>query len=94
MMAMRCVPPCVIEVGDDPEPGIGARIRSARELRSCTQAALARALRVDVGLLWKWEHSRRTPRLARLITISRVLGVRIDWLALGLGQMARRHVRS
>jgi len=90
----RDVPPCVIADGDDPAPGIGSRIRSARELRSCSQAALARALRVDPGLLWKWEHSRRTPGLAMMIAISRVLSVRIDWLALGLGPMARSRTHS
>jgi len=95
-MAMRSkdAPAYVVEDDDDPEPGLGARIRSARQLRNFSQVALARAMRVDQGLLWKWEHGKRTPRLAKLIAISRILDVRLDWLALALGPMTRPRTRT
>lgn len=74
---------------------LGDRIRLARLARGISQAALAKQLDVQQGLLWKWEKNRRNPRVPTLMRISEILDVSTDFLLRGItknsGLPARFH---
>lgn len=65
---------------------IGGRIHYARIRKGWTQAALAKhAGRADGFQVSRWETNKTTP--ANIRGLATTLGVRVDWLLLGTGEM-------
>lgn len=67
--------------------GIGRRIRQARERRRMTQDELAKALGVTRGAVSGWELERWTVDARHLPSLARALGVDLDWLVTGRGEI-------
>ncbi len=59
---------------------LGQRIRSRRERLGLKQLDIANALQVSPQAVSKWERGENSPDIAILGTLSRLLGVSIDWL--------------
>jgi transcriptional regulator with XRE-family HTH domain len=69
-------------------PGLGARIRQARDLHQWSQPDLAAEVgetggRLDPREVSRWELDLATPGALSLLGLSRALGVSIDWLITG-----------
>lgn len=63
------------------------RLRRARRLASISQASLAQAVGISPSAVAQWEQIDGTlPGLAHLVTVARVTGVSMDWLATGAGR--------
>lgn len=72
----------------EPDTGIAARIREAREALEWSQADLAHRLGVTQDTIRGWEAAEREPRSNRLVTMAGVLGVSAHWLLDGSEQFA------
>ncbi len=59
---------------------LGQRIRFRREHLGLKQLDIANALQVSPQAVSKWERGENSPDIAILGTLSRLLGVSIDWL--------------
>lgn len=68
---------------------VGARIKEAREAKGLTQAGLGSRLDppVDQTYVSRWEKGKVTPRGSIRIQIADALGVDVEWLRTGQGQM-------
>jgi transcriptional regulator with XRE-family HTH domain len=60
------------------------RIRAARNEKSLSLNAFAKALGVTSTCTWNWEHENTTPRGPMLAKIAKVLDVDLAYLAAGL----------
>lgn len=68
------------------------RIRTARnELTSLSQPALAKIMGVSPGAVGQWETTGKIKN-DNLLKLAEVLGVNIDWLSRGRGEMAQRDI--
>ena len=61
----------------------GLRLKEAREAAGLTGYRLAKMMDVQAASVHHWEHGRSYPRIDKLILISELLKVSIDWLLLG-----------
>ncbi len=59
---------------------IGEILAALRKEHGLTQGELARILNVTPGAISNYEHNRRQPKLAHLITLSRLYHVSVDFL--------------
>lgn len=59
---------------------VGRRLRERRELRSLTQADVARALGISPQAVSKWERGENAPDIALLCDLSRLLDTSVDWI--------------
>lgn len=62
----------------------GLRLKEARKRKSITQYKLAQILNIDCPNVCYWEQGRSYPRIDKLILISELLEVSIDWLLKGV----------
>ena len=62
---------------------LGSRIASLRQRKGMTQAELAAELAVTPAALGAYEQGRRAPSAEMLVTLSRTLGVSVDYLLTG-----------
>lgn len=63
------------------------RIRSARRHARLNQLTLAAKIGIDRSAVSHWECGHDFPSSANLLALADILGVRIEWLAHGLGEM-------
>jgi transcriptional regulator with XRE-family HTH domain/Zn-dependent peptidase ImmA (M78 family) len=61
-------------------PGLGSRLRQARELAGFTQHEAADATGVAREVISYWENDRRVPSYAQLVRVAEALGVSVDYL--------------
>jgi transcriptional regulator with XRE-family HTH domain len=61
-------------------PGLGRRIKQAREARDLTQQQLADQIGTYFSQVSDWERDSRPPRADYLVAIARTLEVSLDWL--------------
>lgn len=73
------------ELENDRE-GFRKRLREAVELRGLSQAELARRLAVRRATVGEWLNHGRLPGGAIMLALPPLLGVRADWLLLGVGE--------
>jgi len=67
---------------------VGCRIRRARRINGWTQERLATSLGVTASAVGHWERpDGHSPSSENLIEIARHLSVRVEWLAVGRGEM-------
>lgn len=68
----------------DPNPATktlsGGRLRELREHAGLSQVELARSLDVDKTVISRWESGERKPSLDQQLSLSRVLGITLDYL--------------
>jgi transcriptional regulator with XRE-family HTH domain len=60
---------------------LSARLREARDLAGYTQEQVAETL--DMGSadpVWQWETGRQAPMIDRLVHLSRLYGISVDWV--------------
>ena len=69
-----------VEDLDDVLAGVGPRLRSLRQRRGATLAALSEATGVSVSTLSRLESGRRRPTLELLLPLARAHGVQLDEL--------------
>ena len=62
---------------------LGARIAALRKSAGWNQAELARRLQISPSAVGMYEQGRREPSGELLVSISRVLGVSVDYLLTG-----------
>jgi DNA-binding XRE family transcriptional regulator len=62
---------------------VGQRIMEAREFMGLTRAELAEKAKVRHATLYQYEIDKVTPKLAPAARIAYVLGVSVDWIAMG-----------
>ncbi|MCC6695518.1 MAG: helix-turn-helix domain-containing protein [Candidatus Hydrogenedentes bacterium] len=67
---------------------LAKRIRSQREKRGLKQQDVANALNVSPQAVSKWERGENAPDIAVLTSLTKLLGVSVDWL-LGAHEEAR-----
>jgi transcriptional regulator with XRE-family HTH domain len=65
--------------------GLNLRLKAARRLAGLSQAALAERTCVSRGAIAQWEMGVTSPSLENLLQVATVLGVSLDYLALGRG---------
>ena len=65
------------------EQPLWPRLRVARERAGLSKEALAQSVDVEMSSIDKWESDEREPRANRLIMLSGVLGVSLNWLLEG-----------
>ncbi|MBR5288053.1 MAG: helix-turn-helix transcriptional regulator [Clostridia bacterium] len=70
---------------------LGANIRSMRKQRSMTQKALAQAMNVTVGAVYKWETEKCVPDILSIMELADLFGVSVDVL---LGYHLRENGRK
>ena len=63
------------------------REKGLREGRDVGKAELGRAAGISGQAIAEWEADKSTPRTGNLIAAARFLGVSLDWLAHGRGEM-------
>jgi transcriptional regulator with XRE-family HTH domain len=69
---------------------LSTRITSAREAANLTAHGLEREAMLSAGTVTRLESGERTrPTVDTLLKLSRVLGVRFEWLATGKGKRAQ-----
>lgn len=61
-------------------PGLGARLRQARELSGFSQQDTADAAGVAREVISYWENDRRVPSYAQLVRVAEALGVSVGYL--------------
>ncbi|MBN1515942.1 helix-turn-helix domain-containing protein [Candidatus Sumerlaeota bacterium] len=59
---------------------LGRRIRESREKRGLKQNDIAHALQISPQAVSKWERGENGPDITLLPTLSKLLGVSLDWL--------------
>ena len=59
---------------------IGNRIKELRIKRNLSRAALASLLNVSGATITMWENGQRHPEITKLVEISKLFNVTIDWL--------------
>jgi transcriptional regulator with XRE-family HTH domain len=64
--------------------GIKDRIREAREQKSMTQSGLAKFMEISRTAITQWEAGLTFPSYDKCIDLSRLLGVRPEWIAFGI----------
>ena len=69
------------------DPEVGVRIRRAREFRRLTLKELAREIGISWVTLQRYEKGHRIPKKAVLHAIANILGVDLNWLLTGRGEM-------
>ncbi len=75
--------------------GIEQRIKKAREAAGLSKSELARRLGVHPSTCIQWESEGGTrPSMQRLIDAAVVLGVSLEWLGTGRGEMRYGHVAT
>lgn len=72
-----------------PASPIGERITQAREAAGLDRPAFAAALKLAYETAWRYEAGERVPRPEALAQIAQLLGVSMEWLVTGVGDMAR-----
>ncbi len=70
-------------------PGIGDRIKEAREDRGATQQQIADLFGISRSAVQQWEDGDTSPRNPRLQKLARFLGVEPGWLITGTGVRSR-----
>lgn len=63
------------------------RIKQARGERGWSQAELARRMFVTQPSVAEWESGRKTPHMKNLVRLAKLLGVGLEWLSTGRGEM-------
>ena len=72
-------------------PGIGKRIRQAREAAGIDSGAeLARRLGVNQTTAWRWEERDLAPDTENLVKLNDLLRVSVDHLLFGSARKRRR----
>ncbi|PKG93663.1 transcriptional regulator [Pseudomonas sp. Choline-3u-10] len=71
--------------------GIGRRIRAAIEAQGLTLKQAAEQSGIPYSSLQNWAGGHRDPRPDALISLGSQLGISIDWLLTGEGEMLRRN---
>ena len=66
---------------------LGSRIRYARKQKGITQLDFEREVGISSGNLSQIENDKVNPTASKLLDIRRMLGVSIDWLLTGEGDM-------
>lgn len=67
---------------------LGDRVKIAREAAGLSMTELARRLNVSKQVVWAWENGGiKDPKLIHTLAIRDVLGISIDWLVYGKGEM-------
>ncbi len=61
----------------------GVRLSQARTAKKVTQQELANRLGVDEASVIAWESGTREPRTNRVVMLSGILGVSVNWLVDG-----------
>ncbi|MCR4297841.1 MAG: helix-turn-helix domain-containing protein [Gallionella sp.] len=63
------------------------RIKQARLERGWSQEELARRMSVTQPSVAEWESGRKAPHMKNLMRLAKLLGVAIEWLSTGRGEM-------
>mgnify|MGYP001585774291 CR=1 FL=1 len=63
------------------------RIKRARGERGWSQAELARRMSVTQPSVAEWESGRKAPNMKNLMSLAKLLGVGLEWLSTGRGEM-------
>ena len=66
---------------------VGLRLKKLREILDLSQGKLARILGVSQSAVSKWEAGERDIPTAVLLKLKQQLGVNLDWLLSGEGEM-------
>lgn len=66
---------------------LASRIKEARENLAWSQEDLARRMHVTQPTVSNWEAGRKSPRTQIMIRLAQVLGVSMEWLSTGRGEM-------
>jgi len=74
--------------------GIGRRIRAAIEAQGLTLKQAAEKSGIPYSSLQNWAGGHRDPRPDALIGLGSQLGISIDWLLTGEGEMLRRNATA
>lgn len=69
-----------LPASDSKIPGLGARIRSARQSKGWSQEELAERVKKTKGSVSQWELDIATPGLAGIVLVARELEVSVKWL--------------
>ena len=59
---------------------LGQNLRMARNVEGYTQEQIAEVLDVSVDNIWRWEEGRSAPMIDRLVRLSEIYQVSVDWL--------------
>jgi len=62
---------------------LGSRILATRKARGLTQDQVARACRVTLQMIWRYEHGKAVPSSDKLNRLAGALGVSVDFLLNG-----------
>jgi len=65
-------------------PPLAERLQSAREAAKLTQDDFARVVRVHPSTVSRWERGIGEPTISELLTVSKVTGANVGWLATGV----------
>ncbi len=68
-----------------PSPGMGKRIRLARQALDLTQETVAASIGVGKAAVARWEGETRIPGGEHLLPLAKTLQVPVDWLVAGHG---------
>lgn len=71
-----------------------SRIKEARERLGWSQADLARRMHVAQPTVSGWEAGKKSPRVRILARLAGILGVSIEWLSTGRGEMLMTTIAS
>lgn len=71
----------------DTQKKIGDRLKLARKSRRLTQKELAARLVIKYQSIGRWEKGDVTPGAKHLPRLAKALGVRVEWLLTGEGEM-------
>ncbi len=74
---------------------LGSRIKKARNAKKITQLDIKNACGISSGNLSEIENDKVSPTSNALLALKRILGVSVDWLLTGEGEMfPSEHVQS
>ena len=73
---------------------IGNRIKQARNRQNISQSQLARMLNISTQAVQQWESNSTLPRKGRLDEIAEALGISVDWLQFGDGEISNQTTQN